>query len=229
LGQIAINSLFRLTLFGFRSDGQLFAEQHHRLHSCACTKSAFVQDFVQAMNQTMKAFRKMFSISYKLIEEETGIPADTWASYETERRPLGEKATRRLSDATGIAAKCFHMKSGSMITLLNTSGEPYTREDFALSKNQREPDGGWNNLSNRSRSYSMLLLSWYLLDMINDETLSTGIGLGRFQNDLMRFVDKELSRVPSLKKRYPEKSLSLERLLKWLQVWRTEFQELVNL
>jgi len=181
------------------------------------------------MNQTMKAFRKMFAIPYKLIEEETGIPRDTWASYETGRRPLGEEATRRLSDATGIAAKCFYMKIGSTRKLVNSRGELYTREDFALSKKQREPEGGWDNSSNRARSYSTLLACWYLLDAINHETLSTGIGLGRFQGDLERFVHKKLSRVPSLQRRYTSKTLSRERLLKWLRAWQTEFEELLNL
>jgi transcriptional regulator with XRE-family HTH domain len=180
-------------------------------------------------NQTMRAFRKMFDIPYKRIEEETGIPVNSWASYETGRRPLGEQATRRLSDATGIAAKCFHAENRSRRKFLNTRGEPYTREDFALSKYQREPEGGWDSSINRRQTSLTLLVSWYLLDAINQETLSTGIGLGRFQDDLNRFVGKELSRVPSLQKRYRGKSLNLERLLKWLQEWRTEFQELVSL
>lgn len=168
----------------------------------------------------------MFDIPYKRIEEETGIPVNTWASYETGRRPLGDQATRRLSDATGIAAKCFHTENGSRRKLLNTRGEPYTREDFAFSKSQREPLGGWDNSSNRRETYITLLVSWYLLDAINQETLSTGIGLGRFQDDLKRFVGKELSRVPSLQKRFAPQTWSRERLLKWLQEWRTEFEEL---
>jgi hypothetical protein len=181
------------------------------------------------MNNTMKAFRRMFAIPYKLIKEETGIPADTWASYETGRRRLSEEATRRLSEATGIAAKCFHSKSLSRGNLLNIQGRPYTEKDFALCKKNREPEGGWNNSSNRRTTYATLLVSWYLLDAINEQTLSSGIGLGRFQDDLKRFVNKEISRVPRVQAQLARITLNRRRLLKWFQEWRIEFEELFEM
>lgn len=178
------------------------------------------------MNDTMKAFRKKFGIPYKLIKEETGIPPDTWASYETGRRRLSEQAISRLSEATGIAAKCFRGKSGSARKLLNSRDEPYTQKDFALCKKERELEGGWDDSFNRRKTYVTLLVCWRFLDAINDETLSSGIGLGRFQDHLKSFVDKELSRIPGLKKRLSRITWNRERLLKWLQEWRTQFEEL---
>jgi hypothetical protein len=183
------------------------------------------------MNHAMKAFRRMFDISHKLIREETGIPANTWVSYELGRRRLTDQAAKRLSEATGIATKCF--KNGASQKLVNIRGEPYTRDDFVLCKKSREPEGGWDNSINRGTTYATLLVSWYFLDAINAETLSTGVGLGRFQDDLKRFVKKELSRIPSLQERISRRQksskLNRERLLKWLQEWQTEFRDLFEM
>jgi hypothetical protein len=175
-------------------------------------------------NQTLKEFRRMFGIQYEHIEAETSIPRHSWASYESGRLRLKEKSARRLSEVTGLSISCLLAGDGR---LLNTAGIPYSQVDFAAAKALEEPNGGWNSLSNRARSKSRLLAVWFLLDLCDDESLATGIGLGRFQGDLERFALQELSRFPSLKKRYLyARTATIKGLLEWLKGWQADFEKI---